>query len=102
MYVEFAVVNVRFSYESTMSTIVASAVLGKLYELLSPGGEMAIGNFHVSNPSRTYMDYWLDWVLYYRTEEDFKNLFQAASPADVKVFTDDTEIQMFLCITKPN
>ena len=33
---------------------VAKAVLGKMYELLAPGGEMIIGNFHVSNPSRQY------------------------------------------------
>ena len=50
---------------------VAAAVLKKLYQLLTPGGEMVIGNFFVENPSRYYMEYWHDWKIIYRTEEDF-------------------------------
>jgi extracellular factor (EF) 3-hydroxypalmitic acid methyl ester biosynthesis protein len=79
---------------------VAAAVLGKLYQLLEPEGEMVIGNFHVSNPSRYYMEYWLDWVLYYRTEQEFKDLLRDASSAEVDVFFDDTGIQMFLHVKK--
>jgi len=79
---------------------VAKAVLNKLYQLLKPGGEMVIGNFHVSNPSRTYMEYWLDWVLYYRTEQDFMDLFQGAGSGDTQILFDDTGIQMFLHIRK--
>ena len=75
---------------------VASAVLGKLYQLLKPDGELVIGNFHVRNPSRYYMEYWLDWVLYYRNEDDFKNLIKKAPSADVTVASDDTGVQMFL------
>jgi hypothetical protein len=33
---------------------VASAVLVKLYELLTPGGQIVIGSFHASNPSNIY------------------------------------------------
>jgi extracellular factor (EF) 3-hydroxypalmitic acid methyl ester biosynthesis protein len=79
---------------------VAKAVLNKLYQLLKPGGEMVIGNFHVSNPSRTYMEYWLDWVLYYRNEQDFIDLLQGAGSADTQVLFDDTRVQMFLHIKK--
>jgi extracellular factor (EF) 3-hydroxypalmitic acid methyl ester biosynthesis protein len=75
---------------------VAAAVLGKLYQLLKPEGELVIGNFHVGNPSRYYMEYWLDWVLYYRTEDDFKNLVKKAPSAEVTVASDDTGVQMFL------
>ena len=78
---------------------VAKAVLGKLYQLLEPGGELIIGNFHKANPSQTYMEYWLDWVLYYRTEAEFKDLLDSA---DMKknVSFDDTGVQMFLRIKK--
>jgi extracellular factor (EF) 3-hydroxypalmitic acid methyl ester biosynthesis protein len=79
---------------------VAKAVLSKLYQLLEPGGEMVIGNFHASNSSRTYMEYWLDWVLYYRTERDFIDLFQEPGSADTEVVFDDTGVQMFLHIRK--
>lgn len=79
---------------------VATAVLGKLYELVNTGGEMVIGNFHVSNRSRYYMEYWLDWVLYYRTEEDFGSLLRNASSAETDIFFDDTEVQMFLHVKK--
>ena len=79
---------------------VATAVLGKLYHLLKPGGEILAGNFHVSNPSKYYMEYWGDWVLYHRTEEEFRNLLGDASAAEVDVFFEDTGSQMFLHIKK--
>jgi extracellular factor (EF) 3-hydroxypalmitic acid methyl ester biosynthesis protein len=82
---------------------VATAILKKLYSLLKPGGELIVGNFHVSNPTRYYMEYWLDWVIYYRTEEDFLNLFRESeenSNAKVDLRFDKTGIQMFLHITR--
>jgi extracellular factor (EF) 3-hydroxypalmitic acid methyl ester biosynthesis protein len=79
---------------------VASAVLGKLYQILKPGGTMLIGNFHVSNPSRCYMEYWLDWVLYYRTEEEFTDLLRNAESEEASVFFEDSGSQMFLQVVK--
>lgn len=79
---------------------VASAVLGKLYQILRPGGTMLIGNFHVSNPSRCYMEYWLDWVLYYRTEEEFTDLLRDAESEKASVFFEDSGSQMFLQVEK--
>jgi extracellular factor (EF) 3-hydroxypalmitic acid methyl ester biosynthesis protein len=96
----------RFDYIYSMGLFdyltppVAKAVLIKLYQLLNTGGEMVIGNFHVSNPSKYYMEYWLDWVLYYRTEDEFKDLMGDISTADVKVSFEDTGSQMFLHVTK--
>jgi SAM-dependent methyltransferase len=80
---------------------VAKAVLTNLYQLLKPGGEMIIGNFHITNPSRFYMEYWNDWVLYYRTEEDLQSLLQRAPQAEQLVLFEDTGCQMFLRIRKP-
>jgi extracellular factor (EF) 3-hydroxypalmitic acid methyl ester biosynthesis protein len=75
---------------------VAKAVIGKLFQILNGGGEMAIGNFHISNPSRYYMEYWLDWVLYYRTEHDFMDLLTNVSAAEATILFEDTGSQMFL------
>jgi len=80
---------------------VAKAVLNKLYELLLPGGEMVIGNFHVSNPDRYSMEYWADWFLILRTEKEFVNLFEDNPIKEKSVIFDNSGIQMFLHIKKP-
>ncbi len=79
---------------------VAAAVLKKLYQLLTPGGEMAVGNFSVVNPSRFYMEYWHDWKIIYRTEDDFMRLVDGLPGADVSVKFDATRIQMLLHVRK--
>jgi extracellular factor (EF) 3-hydroxypalmitic acid methyl ester biosynthesis protein len=79
---------------------VAKAVLRRLYELLAPGGALVVGNYHVNNPSRFYMAYWLDWVLYYRTEDEFASLAAELPDATVKVGFDDTGCQMFLVVER--
>ena len=75
-------------------------LLEKLYQILKIGGEMAVGNFHISNPSRFYMEYWLDWVLYYRTEHEFMDLLKHVHSAGTKVLFEDTGSQMFLQVKK--
>jgi len=84
-----------------LSFRVARAVLDRLYRLLEPGGELIIGNFHVSNPSKYYMEYWVDWVLFHRTEEEFRSMVEGIGPATVSIIYDDTGSQMFLHINKP-
>ena len=83
-----------------LTTPVAKAVIEKLYQTLKIGGKMAIGNFHISNPSRFYMEYWLDWVLYYRTENEFIDLLKNVHSAETKVLFEDTGSQMFLQVRK--
>jgi extracellular factor (EF) 3-hydroxypalmitic acid methyl ester biosynthesis protein len=75
---------------------VAMGILGKLYQLLENGGDLLIGNFHDSNPSRCYMEYWLDWVLYYRNEEEFLGLMPDRTGGQATVLFEDTKSQMFL------
>jgi len=79
---------------------VAKAVIGKLFQILNVGGEMIIGNFHISNASRYYMEYWLDWVLYYRTEQDFMDLLKNVPSAETKVVFEDTGSQMFMQVKR--
>ena len=79
---------------------VARTVLRKLLQLLAEGGEMIIGNFHISNPSKTYMEYWHDWVLYYRTEEEFLDLVNSERSINGSVFFENTNSQMFLHLKK--
>lgn len=83
-----------------LSAPVARAVFGRLYQLLRSEGEMLIGNFHVSNPSKYYMEYWGDWMLIHRTEQEIRALLQHASFSKVSVFYDDIGTQMFLHLKK--
>ena len=79
---------------------VAELLLKKLYALLAPKGEMIIGNFHVSNDFRCFMDYWLDWPLIYRTEQQFLDLTRQLDNAAVSIDHDSTGVQMLMKITK--
>ena len=79
---------------------VGRALMSRLYALLKDGGELLAGNFHTSNPSRHYMEYWVDWVLYYRTEEEFRDLINGKPVKEVKVYFEDTGSQMFLRVRK--
>lgn len=79
---------------------VAKALAHKLFSLLEPGGSMVIGNFHVDNPTRYYMEYWMDWVLYYRAEDDMKGLVEGLPGASINVTFDDSRCQMFLHVQK--
>ncbi len=80
---------------------VAKAVLAKLYEVLAPGGVLLVGNFHERNPSRVYMEYWMDWVIYYRDEAAFRELASELTDAEITLTYEETESQMFLQVRKP-
>ncbi len=79
---------------------VARAVIEKIYGLLEPGGRLLIGNYHLNNQSKWFMEYWLDWVLYYRSEQDFIDLLKNTDAEDAEVFFEDTNSQMFLTARK--
>jgi extracellular factor (EF) 3-hydroxypalmitic acid methyl ester biosynthesis protein len=83
-----------------LASRVAKAVLNRLYQLLAPGGEMVVGNFHVSNASQYYMMYWGDWFLNLRKEEEFRQLIDSSPEDKVSVLYDSTGSQMFLHVKK--
>ncbi|MCE9501299.1 MAG: class I SAM-dependent methyltransferase, partial [Leptospira sp.] len=72
---------------------VARAVLARLYQMLRPGGRLLIGNFHPRNQDRAFMEYWLDWVLYHRSEEEMLEL-AVTLPGHSRVFFEDSGCQM--------
>ena len=51
-------------------------------------------------PSRIYMAYWNDWVIYHRTEEEFLDLLGGLPVKDASLFFEDSGTQMFLEIPK--
>jgi extracellular factor (EF) 3-hydroxypalmitic acid methyl ester biosynthesis protein len=84
-----------------LTTPVARAVLARLWELVLPGGTLLVGNFHVGCTSRTYMDYWCDWALCYRTEEELLSLTEGVEGAKVSLSFEETRSQMFLRLERP-
>lgn len=80
---------------------VAKTVLAKLYQMVEPGGRLLVGNFHVRNPTRLYMEYWMDWVLLYRSDEDMLELAEGLEGAKVSTFYEGTRSQVFLDVEKP-
>jgi len=55
--------------------LVAVNLLRALRRLVEPGGEVLVGNFATGNPTRTFMEWAADWVLVYRSEREFLDLF---------------------------
>jgi extracellular factor (EF) 3-hydroxypalmitic acid methyl ester biosynthesis protein len=96
----------RFDFIYTMGLFdyltppVARALLAKLYELLAPGGRLVAGNYHPKNPSRYYMAYWLDWILYYRTTDEMLALAADLPGAIAEVELDSSGAQLFLKVRR--
>lgn len=51
------------------------ALINYVFDILSPGGRVILGNFHPRNPTRAMMDHVLEWNFIHRTEEDMQRLF---------------------------
>lgn len=79
-----------------LNTPVARAVLTRLWELVLPGGTLLVGNYLLGAPGKTYLDYWCDWSLFYRSEADFRGLAAELEGAKVELFFEETGSQMFL------
>ena len=73
-----------------------------MYDMLKPGGEVVVGNFHISCGSRVFLDYMLDWKLVYRTEEDMKRLFSLSKfgSSEVSVDFESEGVNMLARCTK--
>ncbi len=80
---------------------VARAVLAKLWEVVAPGGELVVGNYHVKNETRVYMEYWMDWAIYHRTEAELLELAADLPGAEARVTFEETGTQMFLSVKRP-
>ncbi len=72
------------------------------YNLLSPGGLLLATNVHSINPLHYGMDHLLDWHLIYRDEAQIRALAPSRSlPENVSVRADDTGVNLFLEVRKP-
>ena len=81
---------------------VAKRLTTNLYNFLNPGGKLIIGNFsHLINENKVYMDFVLEWFLFYRSKEEMlKFTEKLEGPKKIYFEVEDTEITNFLIIEK--
>lgn len=72
------------------------------YDLVRPGGLLLVTNVNDTNPLRYGMEHLLDWHLIYRNEAEIRALTpEAALPENASVLADETGVNLFLKIRKP-
>lgn len=69
------------------------------YKWVRPGGLLVATNVHPKNPERNFMEHLLEWYLIYRNEAEMEKL--APKDTDKQVFADETGVNVFLTIRKP-
>ena len=77
------------------------ALLGRLYKLLEPDGQIVVGNFSTQNPTRDYMEFG-EWFLRHRTEDDLLSLVEATKIKGISasIGKEPQGINLFLHISK--
>lgn len=85
-----------------LSDRICRRLLEVFYDLLAPGGLLVATNVDISNPSRNWMEYVLEWHLVYRNSEQFLKLApDRAPPGACTVKADVTGVNIFLEVRKP-
>ncbi len=85
-----------------LSDRICRRLLEVFYDLVAPGGLLVATNVDISNPSRNWMEYVLEWHLVYRNKEGFAKIApDKAPPGAVSVKSDTTGVNIFLEVRKP-
>ncbi len=85
-----------------LSDRICRRLLEVFYDLLAPGGLLVATNVDSSNPSRTWMEYVVEWHLVYRDSAQFAKLApEQAPPGNVSVKADPTGVNIYLEVRKP-
>jgi extracellular factor (EF) 3-hydroxypalmitic acid methyl ester biosynthesis protein len=79
-----------------------SALLAALYAALVPGGQLAIGNMSVDNPSKYAMEYFTGWFLLHRTTDQLMSLGRRLepTPSHLRVGAEPLGVNLFLYVRK--
>lgn len=77
-------------------------LLRKLYSKLNEGGELIIGNFADTNPSRGLMEILCSWFLHHRSKKHLKEIALKVGIKEEKIIIDseETGINLFMHIKK--
>ena len=84
-----------------LSDSVCRRLMDVMYDWLTPGGVVVATNVEPSNPLRNGMEHLLDWYLIYRTAGQLRSLAPARAADTVQVLSEDTGVNLFLELRKP-
>jgi len=73
-----------------------------MYEWLAPGGLLLVTNVDANNPSVGWMEYVVDWHLFYRNADEMLSLAPKLAPPDsVRILAEPTGLNTILEVRKP-
>jgi extracellular factor (EF) 3-hydroxypalmitic acid methyl ester biosynthesis protein len=85
-----------------LSDAVCLALNTHLYDMLSPGGSLVVGNFAAGTPGRNLMEHLMDWFLIYRNPQELLLLApEQAKPDHCRVRSETAAANLFLEVRKP-
>ncbi|TNE41283.1 MAG: hypothetical protein EP347_02225 [Alphaproteobacteria bacterium] len=80
----------------------AKSLTRSLYQYVKPGGLLVIGNLKRSVDSGLWAGEMIcDWTMYYRTEQEMRDMAEGLSYEKLEILTDRTNRIYMLCIRKP-
>jgi extracellular factor (EF) 3-hydroxypalmitic acid methyl ester biosynthesis protein len=89
-----------------LTDAVCQRLIGLLYEWVAPGGLLLLTNVDATlNDLRSFrhsLDFVLDWNLIYRRSSQFNALIPEPMKRDACIRSDDTGVNLFLEVRKPN
>ncbi len=71
-------------------------------DLVAPGGMVLVSNVHVNNPSRSWMEYMVDWNLIYRDAAQMSEILPDVPDEQVRIFVEEIGVNIFAEIRKPD
>jgi len=86
-----------------LSETTAQALSARLFEMMSPGGQLLIPNFAPQVGDRGYMETFMDWTLIYRDKPAMVRLMDRIDPAQIRsydVYHDPAGSVVYLLLTK--
>ncbi len=85
-----------------LSERICKRLMNIFFEMVAPGGLLVATNVDLSNPSRNWMEYVVDWHLVYRDNRQLAALTPDDAPAgSCAVGSDVTGVNIYLEIRKP-
>jgi extracellular factor (EF) 3-hydroxypalmitic acid methyl ester biosynthesis protein len=86
-----------------LSDRICKRLMDIFYDMLEPGGVLVATNVDASNPSRTGMEYLLDWHLVYRNSAQLRSLIPERAPlGHFSVKSDETGVNIYVEVRKPH
>lgn len=79
---------------------VAAVLFRNLYDLLSPGGYLVVGNLTHECNSRGFLEYLVDWNIVYRDDREIEDFHRFVKPTRCWLESERTGVNRFLVVQR--